>query len=34
MNIQLISFTNRGEGLANRLAEGLAGEAMRCGRPL
>ena len=29
MNIQLISFTNRGEGLANRLAEGLAGEAMR-----
>lgn len=34
MNTQLISFTNRGEGLANRLAEGLAGEAMRCGRPL
>lgn len=34
MNIRLISFSDRGEALANRLAEGLAGEAARCGRPL
>lgn len=34
MNIRLISFSDRGEALANRLAEGLAGEAVRCGRPL
>lgn len=34
MTVRLISFTDRGEALANRLAEGLGGEAMRCGRPL
>ena len=34
MNVQLIAFTERGEALANRLAEDLGGKAMRCGRPL
>lgn len=34
MTVRLISFTDRGEALANRLAEGLGGDAMRCGRPL
>ena len=34
MNIRLISFTDRGARLANRLAEGLSGTAMRCGQPL
>ena len=34
MNIRIISFTNRGEALAFRLAQALGGEAMRCGKPL
>ena len=34
MTVRLISFSDRGEALANRLAEGLGGETMRCGRPL
>lgn len=34
MIIRLISFTDRGARLANRLAEGLSGTAMRCGQPL
>ena len=34
MNIRLISFTDRGQRLANHLAEGLNGTAMRCGQPL
>ena len=34
MNIRLISFTDRGQRLANQLAEGLNGTAMRCGQPL
>ena len=34
MTVRLISFSDRGEALANRLAEGLGGENMRCGRPL
>lgn len=33
MNVQLISFSERGEALARRLAARLGGEAMRCGRP-
>lgn len=33
MNIRLISFTDQGQRLANRLAEGLNGTAMRCGQP-
>lgn len=34
MNVQLISFSEAGQALANRLAKGLCGEAMRCGQPL
>lgn len=34
MNVRMISFTNTGEELAQDLAAGLHGEAMRCGRPL
>lgn len=34
MIIRLISFTDRGARLANRLAEGLSGTTMRCGQPL
>lgn len=34
MNVRIISFTDTGEALAQHLAEGLQGEAMRCGRPL
>ena len=34
MIIRLISFTDRGARLANRLAEELSGTAMRCGQPL
>lgn len=34
MNIRLISFTDQGQRLANHLAEGLSGTAMRCGQPL
>lgn len=33
MNVQLISFSERGEALARRLAERLGGEVMRCGQP-
>ena len=34
MNIRLISFSDRGESLAEYLGEKLPGDAMRCGKPL
>lgn len=34
MSIRLLAFTDRGFALAERLAEGLSGEAARCGAPL
>ena len=34
MSIRIISFTDRGDALAGRLAEDLGGEAMRCGKLL
>jgi len=34
MTLRLIAFTRRGFSLAQRLAEGLGGQAMRCGEPL
>lgn len=34
MDIRIISFTDTGEALAQRFAEGLQGETMRCGQPL
>lgn len=34
MIVRIISFTDTGEVLAGDLAEGLHGEAMRCGRPM
>lgn len=34
MTLRLISFTDRGQALAERLAMALQGESQRCGRPL
>lgn len=34
MNVRIVYFTDTGEALAQRLAESLQGESMRCGRPL
>lgn len=34
MNVRLLAFTDRGDALARKLADGLEGQADRCGRPL